>query len=126
MREELKELVSDEEVEKYFRNTNFGENPNFRKIIADTLLKYAGEFSTGNTSTVKCRALGLLGRKLANGRINLTKKGRKYLYYAYSNTPVERATILNALYAADSQIPYEGHLNSMAHQAVNEALRVMK
>lgn len=78
---ELALLVSDEELQRVFAGTNFG-NACHREILAETLLKIAGDFSTGSTAMACCQELGLLGQNRINRR--LTKKGRRYLYYAWS------------------------------------------
>jgi hypothetical protein len=92
MSDEQKEreaLVTDERLETVFAGTNFGANAVPRDIVANTLLKVAGDFSTGHTALVCCQELGLIG---ANKREpKLTKKGRRYLYYAYSRTHESKA-----------------------------------
>lgn len=79
--EELTKLVSDEEIEAAWGNANFGEGADKREILRDTLLKIAGDFSTGATATRICQALGLLGH--AKCGISLTKKGRRYMFYSF-------------------------------------------
>ena len=77
-------LVSDFEIQAVWGNANFGSHEP-RDIIADTLLKHASIYRTGHTATVICKELGLLGK---NG--DLTKKGRKYLYWS-QETRVRKA-----------------------------------
>lgn len=80
---ELKNICSDEEVAACFAGKDLGEcDP--REIIADTLIKIAGDFGTSYTATRCCQKLGLLGEGKA---IQLTKKGRRYLYYAFVDKP---------------------------------------
>ena len=77
-------MVSDFEIQAVWGNANFGSHEP-RDIIADTLLKHASIYRTGHTATVICKELGLLGK---NG--DLTKKGRKYLYWS-QETRVRKA-----------------------------------
>lgn len=86
MPKELLELVSDADVEDVFHGTNFGAvSP--RKVIADTLLKMAGGYCSGYTALQCCTELGLIVRSKNGfdaGKVHrLTKKGRKYLFYAF-------------------------------------------
>jgi hypothetical protein len=88
----IETIVSDEDVETAFTGTNFGPSRDYRHIIADTLLKIAGDFSTGHTAFNCCQYLGLLGRSTRPMR--LTKKGRRYLFWAYHdalNQPPRRS-----------------------------------
>lgn len=80
---DIKELVTDEEVETAFGGTNFGAMRDHRQIIADTLLKIAGDYCTGHTALTCCQYLGLIGKSKRSAR--LTKKGRRYLFWAYHN-----------------------------------------
>lgn len=83
---DVKELCTDEEIARVFTGTNFGAKRDNRHIIADTLLKIAGDYSTGHTAIMCCRELGLLNNSKVDTR--LTKKGRRYLFWAYYNTKV--------------------------------------
>lgn len=73
--------VSDSELAAAFAGTNFG-NAEPREIVAETLLKIAGEFSPGHTALVCCQELGLVGKNKHHPC--LTKKGRRYLYYSHT------------------------------------------
>lgn len=55
--------ITQEKIEQAFEGTRFGENPNYRQIIVDTLLKVSIGFSTGHTAICVCRELGLLTKK---------------------------------------------------------------
>lgn len=55
--------MTDEQIEKAFEGNRFGENPNYRQIIVDTLLKVSIGFSTGHTAICICRELSLLTSK---------------------------------------------------------------
>jgi hypothetical protein len=56
-------MIKEEEIENAFKGTSFGENPNHKKIIVDTLLKLNVGFGTGRTATMICFELGLLNSK---------------------------------------------------------------
>jgi hypothetical protein len=77
----IKEIVSDEEMQNAFHGSNFGAAEP-REILADTVLKIAGGYSTGNTAMRICQELGLLGRKMKPDP-RLTKRGREYLYRSH-------------------------------------------
>ena len=74
-RRAFEEMVTIEDIESVWGNANFGDNTDKRGIVNDTLLKYMGGYSSGQTATCICQELGLLTKK----RI-LTKKGGRYLY----------------------------------------------
>lgn len=80
----LQEIASDKDVADVFHGTNFGAARDERKIIADTLLKIAGDYSTGHTAMMCCIELGLIKR--GKRQIpHLTKAGKKYLFWAYTS-----------------------------------------
>lgn len=54
------EIITQDQIEKAFENTNFGTNPNHKKIIIDTLLKLSVGFGTGRTAICICSELNLL------------------------------------------------------------------
>lgn len=81
---DIKELCTDEDIARVFTGTNFGAKRDNRQIIADTLLKIAGDYFTGHTALMCCRELGLLTNSKHITR--LTKKGRRYLFWAFHNT----------------------------------------
>lgn len=74
------EMIPEWQMQEAFKETNFGSSKP-REIVAETLLKIAGEFSPGHTALVCCQELGLIGKNKHEPR--LTKKGRKYLYAAW-------------------------------------------
>ncbi len=75
--DDLLKLVSDEQITSAWGNANFG-NTNKRDVIKDALLQIAGDFHTGHTAECILKELGLVSPKRA-----LTKKGRRYLFYAF-------------------------------------------
>lgn len=56
--------ITDEQILTAFENTNYGENPNYKKIIVDTLIKLYLDFGTGKTSICVCQELNLLNSKM--------------------------------------------------------------
>ena len=77
------EMVTDKELESAFAGTNFGKGRSNRKIVAETLLKIAGDYHTGYTAICVCQELGLLGKIRTNRMPALTHKGRRYLFAAH-------------------------------------------
>ena len=74
------EIASDKDVADCFHGTNFGSiKP--REIIADTLLKTAGGYSTGYTALTICCELKLLTKRQKS--YWLTKKGKEYLFWSH-------------------------------------------
>jgi hypothetical protein len=69
--------VTDEEIEKAFTNTNFG-NRDHRKLIEQGILKLQGGYISGHTLTVIMRELGLISEKS-----NVLKKGRRFIFSAF-------------------------------------------
>lgn len=78
---QAEELVSDNEIADVWGSANFG-SATPREIIMETLLKYAADFSAGSTATRICADLGLLNGFRKGRKITLSKKGRRYMYYA--------------------------------------------
>ena len=76
MSNELKALVTGEQIEKVWQNANFGDTPR-REVIFNALHQIAGNFATGHTAECIVKELRLVGVK-----DTLTKKGAKYLFYA--------------------------------------------
>ena len=74
MTENVKTLVSDEQIENAWGNASFG-NSDKRDVIANALLKYACGYSTGNTIFCICKKL-----RLVTKNENLTTLGKRYLY----------------------------------------------
>lgn len=76
--ETIVDLVSDEMIEKVFKNTNFGQTPK-RYILSNTLLKCACGYNAGHTATLIVKRLGLVTEDW-----KLSMWGKRYLYAAYS------------------------------------------
>lgn len=74
---ELANFVADHEINEVFANPNFGSVSN-REVVKQGLLKCAGRFYQGHTSKTILMELGLIGKNYT-----LTKKGARYLFYAY-------------------------------------------
>lgn len=79
----LQGLISDKDIALVFSGTNFGANRDYRSILADTLLKIAGDYSTGYTALCCSEALGLLSRGKRGA--TLTKKGKRYLFWSFTS-----------------------------------------
>ncbi len=79
--EEDKIVITDEQIEKAWGNSNFGDflNQNKRELVNNTILKCASGYYTGHTAKRIVEELGLVTTKWT-----LTKKGKEYLYEAYS------------------------------------------
>lgn len=75
----IEEIVTNEEIQLIFAHANFGRTPH-REVLRDTLLKCAAGWHSGGTAKYIVRKLGLVKPK----KWKLTKKGKKYLYRAYS------------------------------------------
>ena len=74
-------IVSHDEMMKCFENTNFGGDSE-RFVIAEAVIQIASGYNTGFTAMVICQELGLVGKRTARREYNLTKKGKKYLYWS--------------------------------------------
>ena len=77
----IEEIVSDEELDKAWGNANFGDSLTKRDVVASALLKYACGYITGHYAQCICVELGLVTKNL-----NLTIKGKRYLYLAFKTT----------------------------------------
>lgn len=77
--EKVETIVTDEEMTKAFANANFGSMTH-REVLKQAVMKCAGRYHSGFTSTQIIEELGLRGR---NG--NLTAKGGRYLYAAWND-----------------------------------------
>lgn len=77
------EIITDEQIENAWGNSNFGEflNKNKRELVNNTILKCASGYHSGHTAQCIVRELGLVYA----GKWGLTKRGREYLYEAFSN-----------------------------------------
>ena len=56
----MSEKTNNEKILKAFKNTNYGDNPNYEAIIFDTLLKLYLGFGVGRTSFCICSELNLI------------------------------------------------------------------
>jgi hypothetical protein len=74
------EIVTDADIEKVWDNADFGSMSK-RDVIRFGLLKAASGYHQGHTSMQIITELGLV--TYANH--NITKKGREYLWEAFSN-----------------------------------------
>lgn len=77
--ETIQDLVNDEILERAFGNSNFGDISK-RDILANTLLKCACGYETGNTAKCIVTELGLVTSKW-----ELSMWGKRYLFAAFSN-----------------------------------------
>ena len=77
MTEDVREIITDEEIEKVWGYADFGSISK-RDVIANSLLKHACGWSTGHTASSILRELNLIG---VNG--SLKKRGRYYLFFAF-------------------------------------------
>ena len=75
--QKLSDLISDNRLREVFANANFGNMPN-REVVRQALLKCAGHLHQGYTAKTILLELGLVGKNYT-----LTKKGARYLYFAY-------------------------------------------
>lgn len=75
----IEEIITDEQIEVAFGYSNFGERSK-REVVRNSLLKCASGYNTGHTAEVIVKELGLVTTKWT-----LTKKGKQYLWAAYSN-----------------------------------------
>ena len=74
---ELQKMISDEELEKVFAYSNFGDSKK-RDVVRYALMKVACGYRNGHTSQSIINELGLCGKNLS-----LTKKGKEYLYESF-------------------------------------------
>ena len=77
--ETLEKIISNEELNESWGNANFGDCSK-RDVLKSTLLKCASGYYTGHTAKCIVEDLGLVTLKWT-----LTKKGKKYLYEAFSH-----------------------------------------
>lgn len=75
----VENIVTDEQINDAWGNANFGSSPK-RDVIANTLLKCASGYITGHTAKCIAEELGLV----KSSKWELTKKGKEYLWAAYS------------------------------------------
>jgi len=75
----VNEIVSDSDIDIAWGNSDFGDITR-REVIKSSLLKYACGFRTGYTASSILRELLLI-----TTRNTITKKGKQYLFAAYSD-----------------------------------------
>lgn len=78
--EKTEQLISDEQINIAFGYANFGKDITKREVLNNTLLKCASGYYSGHTASCIVRELGLVKKKCWE----LTKKGKEYLFVAYS------------------------------------------
>lgn len=77
----LETIITDEELNVAFTNTNFGDR-SMRDLIKFGLLKVACGYATGHTIKCIMQELGLIGKShMKEG--TLTKKGKEYLWECF-------------------------------------------
>jgi hypothetical protein len=81
--ENIKELVTDEEINKAWGNADFGIDLSKRDIINNALLKIACEYMIGSTARYILIELGLI-RTTPSRKYVLTDNGRYYLFKVFS------------------------------------------
>lgn len=85
----MTEILTDEEISKAFEGTRFGENPNFRELLAHSVLKkVCGNYRSGYTMTTIMRELGLTSGSDSRASYDdkPTDKGREYCFgYFYDS-----------------------------------------
>jgi len=75
----VEEIVKEEELTEVFGNANFGQGVTKREVVSNSLLKCATGYKTGHTAKCILEELGLVTKNWT-----LTKKGKEYLFAAYS------------------------------------------
>lgn len=78
------EIISDAEIDRVHANANFGSMPK-REVVNQGVLKCASGYKQGSTSNQILVEHGLIQRRSKVTRdYRLTKKGRWYLWAAFS------------------------------------------
>lgn len=77
--ENVKDLITDKQIEIVWGHANFGGSHTKREIIANTVLKCASGFHTGRTAQMIVEELGLVTKDW-----KLSQRGKRYLFAAYS------------------------------------------
>lgn len=75
------EIISIEEIERVHGNANFGPMVSMRDVVNQGVLKCACGYHQGSTSRAIITEHGLIDDKY-----RLTKKGKEYLWAAFSNS----------------------------------------
>lgn len=76
------DLITDAEVSKAFRNTNFGHD-DFRGLLAQGCIKALAGWHQGHTITVILDELGLIEWYREIDRLKVTPKGNHYIWLAF-------------------------------------------
>lgn len=80
------DLVSDEQMQAAFENTNFGHT-DFRGLLAQGCIKSLAGWHQGHTLTVILDELKLISWNRQTDKIKVTAKGRHYIWLAFKNRP---------------------------------------
>lgn len=80
------DLVSDEQMQAAFENTNFGHT-DFRGLLAQGCIKSLAGWHQGHTLTVILDELNLISWNRQTDKIKVTAKGRHYIWLAFKNRP---------------------------------------
>ncbi len=75
---EVHDIVTDAQLKNAWGNADFG-NTNPRIVIADTVLKCAVGYATGQTARMICEELGLVTPDW-----ELSQRGKAYLFAAFN------------------------------------------
>ena len=75
----MTDILTEKDIEPYFKNTNFGSMANF-DVVKYGLLKCACGYYQGYTSTTILTQLGLITKKY-----NITKLGKEHLWEWFSD-----------------------------------------
>lgn len=81
MAHDVKEIITDEEIEKVHGDANFGPALTKREVVNQGVLKCASGYYQGHTSTQIIKEHGLI-----NSDYELTAKGKAYLWAAFSSS----------------------------------------
>lgn len=80
------DLVSDEQMQSAFQNTNFG-HADFRGLLAQGSIKALAGWHQGHTLTCILEELKLISWNRHADKIKITAKGRHYIWLAFKNRP---------------------------------------
>ena len=110
----LREMISDDELQRVFTGTNFGAGHTPRQIVAETVLKIGSGYHTGNTALVCCQELGLVGKNKIHPQ--LTKRGQEYMFWSHKGAPDKADTsIADELAKALKQVSLTGQGKNADH-----------
>lgn len=80
------DLVTDEQMQEAFRGTNFGHD-DYRGLLAQGCIKSLACWHQGHTLTTILQELRLINWNKQTGKINVTAKGRYYIWLAFKGRP---------------------------------------